>query len=404
MRIAITGMGIVTPVGRSVPAFWDAVCRGESAIRPLTRFDTQGFACTRGGEIQGFQLPAALSAHAGRDLATQFMLAAAAEALQDAGLATAGTAAQSGIGVVLSTNFGATPASEEVYAAAVGRGTLTEAAAREAVFQACADAVATQWALGGPRSMLSLSCASGTAALVHAVDLIRAGRAQAVLAGGYDCLSRFCWSGLSVLRTMAKDVVRPFDKNRAGTLFSEGAGALILEDYELAKARGAHIYAEYAGGATNNNAFHLTAPAKEGAGSAAVMRLALEDAGLPPEAVGHINAHGTGTQPNDVTETQAIKAVFGVHAVRIPLTSIKSSVGHLMGAAGSAEAIASVLTLCDGLIPPTTNYQTPDPECDLPLVANFAQRTDATVVLSNSAGIGGCNAAVVFRKPAPRSG
>ena len=196
---------------------------------------------------------------------------------------------------------------------------------------------------------------------------------------------------------MTKDVVRPFDKNRAGTLFSEGAGALLLETEESARARGARIYAEVAGAGVNNNAFHMTAPSKEGAGSAAVMRAALADAGLRPEEVDHINAHGTGTKPNDVTETQAIKAVFGPHAYAMPITSIKSSAGHLMGAAGSIEAIASILSIRDGTIPPTTNYRDPDPECDLPLVANVKKEAAVRCVLSNSAGIGGCNAAVIFR-------
>jgi 3-oxoacyl-(acyl-carrier-protein) synthase len=246
--------------------------------------------------------------------------------------------------------------------------------------------------------MLSLSCASGTAAIGYGLDLIRFGHAQAVLAGGYDALSRFAWSGLSALRTMAKDAVRPFDRNRSGTIFSEGAAALLIEEADAARRRGARIYAEVMGYGANNNAFHMTAPAREGAGSAAVMRMALADAGLPPEAIDHLNAHGTGTKPNDVTETQAIKAVFGAHAARMPITSIKSSVGHMMGAAGSIEALASVLSIRDGVIPPTTHFRDPDPECDLPCATNSKLAMPVRTVLSNSAGIGGCNAAVIFRR------
>jgi 3-oxoacyl-[acyl-carrier-protein] synthase II len=219
------------------------------------------------------------------------------------------------------------------------------------------------------------------------------------LTGGYDALSRFAWSGLSVLRTMTRDAVRPFDRNRDGTIFSEGAGALVVEEYGHAVGRGARIHAEVAGFGLNNNAFHMTAPAKEGAGSADVMRMALADAGMAPEEIDHINAHGTGTKPNDVTETQAIKAVFGGHASRMPVTSIKSTIGHMMGAAGSVEAIASILTMRDGVIPPTTNYVEPDPECDLDYVVNVKRTAGVRAVLSNSAGIGGCNAAVIFRKP-----
>jgi 3-oxoacyl-(acyl-carrier-protein) synthase len=199
---------------------------------------------------------------------------------------------------------------------------------------------------------------------------------------------------------MTRDEIRPFDKNRNGTLFSEGAGALVLESLDHAAARGASPLAELAGGGLNNNAFHMTAPAKEGAGSAAAMATALADAGLAPEDVDHVNTHGTGTKHNDVTETQAIKAVLGEHARRVPITAIKSMTGHLMGAAGSAEAIASVLTIRDGVIPPTIHFEEPDPECDLDLVANAARPYAARTVISNSAGIGGCNAAVVFRKAA----
>lgn len=390
-------MGVVSPLGLNVPAAWEALCRGDNAIRDITRFDVKDFAFGRGGEIGDFRLPDDLMRDGERpDLATQFMLAAAAEALRDAGLGR-GTPAMADVGVVVSTNFGGIISGEAVMADVAGKGTAGREDFVQSQPQTCADRVAEAWGCGGPRLVLSLSCASGTAAIGYAMDLIRYGHARAVLAGGYDALSRFAWSGLSALRTMTRDAVRPFDRNRAGTIFSEGAGALLLEDAAHAAARGARIHAEVSGHGLNNNAFHMTAPAKEGAGSAAVMRAALRDAGLRPEDVDHINAHGTGTKPNDVTETQAIKAVFGAHAYAMPVTSIKSSVGHMMGAAGSIEAIASVLTLRDGVIPPTTNYRDPDPECDLPLVANRKQAASVRCVLSNSAGIGGCNAAVIFR-------
>ena len=395
-RVVVTGMGAVTSLGADVPQVWAALCRGDSAIRDLTRFDVKDFAYTRGGEIVGFTLPAGL-ARPGEtpDLATQFMLVAAAEAMRDAGWSDGAAGAETG--VVLSTNFGGIISGEKVMADLLGRDKAGSSDFTEFLFQSCADRVAECWRLDGPRTMLSLSCASGTAAIGYALDLIRFGHAKAVLAGGYDSLSRFAWSGLSALRTMTKDAVRPFDKSRAGTIFSEGAGALLLEREDSARARGARIYAEVAGAALNNNAFHMTAPAKEGDGSAAVMRAALADAELQPEAVDHINAHGTGTKPNDVTETQAIKAVFGAHAYSMPLTSIKGAAGHLMGAAGSIEAIASVLSIRDGIIPPTTNFRDADPECDLPLVANEKKVVPVRCVLSNSAGIGGCNAAVIFR-------
>ncbi len=397
-RVVVTGMGAVSSLGTDVPGVWAALCRGESGIRPLTRFDLKDFAYTQGGEIAGFHLPDGLAA-SGRptDLATQFMLAAAAEAMRDAGL-NADAPLMAGTGVVLSTNFGGILSGEALMADAAGKGRAQAADFTEFQFQAAADRVADTWRCEGPRLMLSLSCASGTAAIGYGVDLVRCGHAKAVLAGGYDSLSRFAWCGLSALRTMTKDALRPFDKNRSGTIFSEGAGALLLEDEDSARRRGARIYAEVAGYGVNNNAFHMTAPAKEGAGSAAVMRAALDDARMTPDAIDHINAHGTGTKPNDVTETQAIKTVFGAHAYAMPITSIKSMTGHMMGAAGSVEAIASVLSIRDGIVPPTTNYKDPDPECDLPLVANVGKHMPVRSVLSNSAGIGGCNAAVIFRR------
>lgn len=391
--IVVTGMGAVSPYGIGVPRLWDALCNGESAIGDLTRFDLMDFAYTRGGEIRDFQLPKDCAATgANTDLATQFMLAAAAEALRECFPAPSET------GVVLATNFGGINSGENVITGLLGKRTAQPSDYSESLFQSCADHVAKQWHLGGPRFVLSLSCASGTAAIGYGMDLIRHGHAKAVLTGGYDALSRFAWSGLSALRTMTKDALRPFDKNRSGTLFSEGAGALLLEDEESARERGATIYAEIAGYGANNNAFHMTAPAKEGAGSAAVMQMALHDARMKPEEIDHINAHGTGTKPNDVTETQAIKKVFGAHAYTMPITSIKSSSGHLLGAAGSIEAIASILSIRDQLIPPTTNYRDPDPECDLPCVANVKKSMVLRAVLSNSAGIGGCNAAVIFRR------
>lgn len=396
-RVVVTGMGVVSPLGNDVARVWAALLRGDCGIRALTRFDTKDFAFSQGGEVTDLPpLPPGLPA-APVDLATQFVLAAAAEAMQDARL-TADSRTAVETGVVLATNFGGCLSGERCLTATAAGTPVAAADFAEAGFQRAADHVAAAWNLRGPRAVLSLSCASGTAALGWGMELIRAGRAKIVLTGGFDALSRFAWSGLGALRTMSKTAVRPFDAKRDGTIFSEGAGVLIIEDLDHALARGATIYAELAGHAENNNAFHMTAPAKEGAGSAAVMRAALADAGLPPTAIDHINAHGTGTGPNDVTETEAIKAVFGAHAGRMPITSIKSMIGHMMGAAGSVEAIASVLSIRDGVVPPTTNYAVPDPACDLDVVTNTKRTVALQTVLSNSAGIGGCNAAVIFRR------
>jgi 3-oxoacyl-[acyl-carrier-protein] synthase II len=394
--IVVTGMGIVSPLGNTIPEFWANLCRGKSGIAPLTSFDVADFPYHNGGEVhdlaaQGGQ-PAATDSV---DPATRFMLAAADQAVRDADLTAA--ADPRATAVVLATNFGGMRSGEDLVAWITGDGPRTDAMLTEFNMQTGADRVANQWGWTGTRTVLSLSCASGAAAIAYGALLIRMGRATRVLAGGYDALTRFCWSGLGALRTMTKGALRPFDLNRDGTLFSEGAGALLLEDAAAARRRGVTPYAVVAGCATNNNAHHMTAPAPEGAGSARVMAAALRDGGIAPDSVDHINAHGTGTKANDSTETTAIKTVFGPHAARTPITSIKSMTGHLMGAAGSAEAIASILTMRDGIIPPTINYRDPDPECDLDIVANHARPATVKTVISNSAGIGGCNSAVVLR-------
>ena len=399
-RAVVTGMGIVSANGCTVPSFWSSICRGESCIREITRFSTKDFMYTRAGEITGFTLPPGLPPSvSSADIATQFVLAAASEAMKDSGLTGMNETDRNSTAVVLSTNFGGAVSGEKILFPSDGSDSSTGSVRSfsEYNFLSAADHVASTWNLTGPRTVLSLSCSSGSAAIGYALDLIRCGRADIVFAGGYDALSRFAWSGLSVLRTMAKDAVRPFDLNRAGTIFSEGAGVLIIEEHDQAVKRGAHIYAEVAGWGANNNAHHMTAPAPMGKGSAEVMKLALADSGISPDEIDHINAHGTGTKPNDLTETQAIKTVFGERYKQVPVTSIKSSTGHLMGAAGSAEAIASILSIRDGIIPPTINYKDPDPECDVFLAANVKMERKIRTVISNSAGIGGCNAAVVFR-------
>lgn len=393
--VVVTGMGIVSPAGNDVKTFWETICNGESCIRPLTRFDTELFTFKKGGEVRGFSLSDSLRIFAEReDLAVQYLLGATEQALIQAGLEN-----EQNLAIVAGTNFAGSTASVGVFTAVVEGTPCDRHAWKKCAFQRGADAIAEAWGLTGLRQTLSLSCSSGSAAVAVAADLIRTGQAEVVIAGGFDALSRFAWLGLGALRTMTHDAVRPFDINRNGTLFSEGAGVIILESSAHAAARGAKVLVEYAGGATNNNAFHITAPAKEGAGSAEVMKAALTDADLEAEDIDHVNMHGTGTTANDVTETQAVRAVFREHADRMPVTSIKSGLGHMLGAAGTAEAIASILTLMEDKIPPTINCSDQDPACDLPVVKDVAQAGKVDRVLSNSAGIGGCNSAVIFTKP-----
>ncbi|MEW6359812.1 MAG: beta-ketoacyl-[acyl-carrier-protein] synthase family protein [Planctomycetota bacterium] len=391
--VVVTGMGVVCCVGCSVEDFWRAVCAGQSGIRPLDRFDVSNHRIQKGGQAWGFAPPAD-----GTDLATVFALAASQQAMQNAGLAP-DRFDPARAGIVLATNFGAIETARTAFDQIRNHEyPLSIPAFRSLCFQSTSKDVASALSLAGPVSSLSLSCASGNAAIGYAADLIRLGRADMMLAGGFDAITEYAWAGLSALKTMTTKEIRPFDLNRSQTIFSEGAGILLLEDRKRAEARGATILAEVAGHGMNNNGHHMAHPCPNGEGTAAVMQMALADAGMTPNEIDHINAHGTGTKLNDSTETAAIKTVFGKRAYEIPINSIKSMIGHVMGAASSVEAIASVLTIRDSVIPPTINYETPDPECDLNYVPNVKIERKVDAVLNNSAGIGGCNAAVIFRR------
>tara|TARA_B100000809_G_scaffold65268_1_gene61932 strand:- start:1786 stop:2982 length:1197 start_codon:yes stop_codon:yes gene_type:complete len=397
MKVVITGMGAVTPIGTGVAPYWENLCAGTSGIRPITGFDTEDFAFRRAGEISDWNSTADL---ADSDRATQLMMTAAREAWNDAAW-TPNTIDSRRAGIVLATNFGGVLSGTRILADGLSGIAACDADVAEYNFQSCADRAASTWSLYGPRVTLSLSCSSGTAALGCGASLIRSGRVDAVLTGGFDALSPFCWSGLGALRTMTHDELRPFDERRDGTIFSEGAGALVVERLEHARARGATIYAEICGYGLNNNAYHLTAPSKDSAGTTGVVNMALRDAGMEPRSIDHINAHGTGTQHNDRSECATIHQVFGERGRTIPVTANKSILGHTMGAAGSLEAIASVLTLRDTIIPPTINLEQQDSACDIAVVTAPTSSVPVTSVLSISAGIGGTNAAIVLRgKPA----
>ena len=387
-RIVITGMGAVSCLGLGVPAMWDALVNGRCGIRPLKRLNASRHRIAHGGEAPA--LPDGTK-YAGLDLATRYMLLAAEEAFAQAELSPE---SRDSTALVLGTNFGAMATTEAFLSGALS-GELLECLP---FADGPAMVVGKQLGLGGVRSTLSLSCASGNAAIGYAADLIRAGRAQAALAGGYDAICELVWAGLGALRAMSSKAVLPFDLRRDGTIFSEGAGALLLESERHALARGARPLAEFLGYATSSNAFHLTHPDPDGGGMARAMGDALGASGIAAEEVDHINAHATGTKPNDKLETAAIKTVFGAHAKRIPVNGVKSVLGHAMGAASALEAIATILTIRDGIVPPTVGLEQPDPECDLDCTPLKARRAAVRTALNNSAGVGGCNAAVIFRR------
>ena len=391
--IAITGLGAVTPFGAGIDALWQALLRGDSAISDMDLFDLGGIACTKAGVIRSYSPPAGFE---NGPRASGFAAGACLEALRQACLVN-DPAALAETALITASNFGDIDVGERALIPAGQPGHVADAS-RQCAHAAPAAALAAAFGLGGLRIPLSLSCSSGASAAATAANLIAAGRVKRVLIVGYDALSRFSWSGLCSLRTMTKDVVRPFDINRAGTIFTEGAAALVLERADLCAARGATPLAMLSGWASGNNGHHMTAPAPRGAGSEHVMREALVRAGIATDAVDHINVHGTGTKPNDTTETQAIESVFGARSSTIPVTSVKGLLGHMLGAAGSVEIAVSVLSLLHGMIPPTGNLQAQDPECALDVVTS-PRSLPLSCVLSNSAGFGGCNAAVVLTSP-----
>jgi len=383
IRIGISGMGAVSALGHGAPVMWAGLLAGRCGIGPLTRLDARQYRIKHAGEVP----PLPDEPGAPEDLAVRFTLAAVREALDQARVPADERGAA---GLVLGSNFGAMSSTERFLSQP------QTAFAAEALHDDVVRTVADVTGLGGILSALSLSCASGNAAIGYAADLIRAGRAEIVLAGGYDAVSEVVWAGLCALRAMSEHALRPFDRRRDGTVFSEGAGVLVLESAEHARSRGVEPLAEFLGYATSSNAFHMTHPDRDGAGMARAMRGGLRDAGIRPEDVEHINAHATGTPSNDKLETAAIKAVFGERAASIPVNGIKSMLGHAMGAAGALEAIATIMTIREGIIPPTIALEEPDPECDLDYTPLQARRADVGIALNNAAGFGGCNASVLF--------
>ena len=391
-RIVITGMGCVSPLGNDVPTFWNNLIAGKTGIASIEKIDTTGLRNTSGGEVKNFDW--SLYGDEGDcDEASQFAFAATSEAIADAHISDSDLRAT---GIVFSTNFGGA-ASWEAVCDMAADGEVDAELFRQFTLENAADYTAAQLAIEGPRVTLSNACSSGGSAIGLACDWLRTGRASRVLCGGHDGLGLSSLAGLSILRTISPDLCRPFDKERSGTIFGEGAAVLVLETWEEAERRNAKVYAEVLGWAVNNNAHHLTAPDKEGAGLEAVMNAALRDAQISSDKIDYINAHGTGTQYNDLAETQAIKKVLGERAAQVPISSIKAATSHIMGGAGALEAIATVLALQNQILPPTINYQTPDPECDLDYVPNVAREAKLQTALSNSSGIGGNNASVVLQ-------
>ncbi len=407
-RVVITGLGAVTPLGNDVPAMWEALVAGRSGVGRITRFDSSDMGVRIAAEVKDFDPVALFGRRQARrnDLFTLFALEAAHQAIADASLEFDDGLKQAA-GVFIGTAIGGIATLLENYDVLQKSGPrrVSPFMAPMMMPNAASGTVAIVHGLRGPNLSISSACATGSHSIGEGAEVIRRGHAEVMLCGGSEAvihrlaLSAFKNMGaVSTRNDEPQRASRPFDAERSGFVMGEGAGVLALESLEHARGRGARIYAELVGYGATSDAFHITAPEEQGIGAARAMELALQYAELAPEAVDYINAHGTGTLLNDRVETRAIRRVFGPHADRLVISSTKSMMGHLMGAAGAVEAIVCVKSLETGWVHPTVNYETPDPECDLDYVPNQARYVQPRVALSNSFGFGGHNGCLVLRR------
>ena len=412
-RVVITGIGAVTPVGLSAQETWDALTKGKSGIAPITAFDVSLFKTKFAGEVKGFD-PSHLMDHKEArkmDRYSQLSIAAVDEAMRDSQL-DVNQEDKSRIGVIWGSGMGGLQTTErECFDYAKGDGTphFNPFMIPKAIPNIAAGLITIRWGLKGLSLAVSSACSSSSHALVMALDQIRMGRADVVISGGADADVTYTGIGgfnalhaLSTRNDSPATACRPFSKSRDGFILSEGAGCLILEDYEHAKARGAKIYAELVGGALTSDAYHMTAPDPEGQGAESVMRMAIQDAHISPDAIDYINTHGTSTPLGDIAEVKAIKAVFGEHVYHMNLSSTKSMTGHMIGGTGAVEALASIMALKEGIIPPTINHAEDDVDEEIDTRINFtfnkAQKRNMHYALSNTFGFGGHNATLIFKK------
>jgi beta-ketoacyl-acyl-carrier-protein synthase II len=408
-RTVITGIGAITSLGCSPQLFWEGLLAGHSGVIRITQFDPSDFPCQIAGEAIDFDPTDYMEKKDARRMprSSQFAMAATLQAIQDAGLPEIMPEPER-TGVV----FGTAIAGIEQFDIGVqilrkdGYRRVNPFIMPSGIPNLPAFLISRDFKCFGPNTTITTACATGTQAIGEAAELIRSKRADMVIAGGTESVIHdFAIGGFCAMRALPTSyndrpakASRPFDANREGFVFSEGSGVLVLEELEHALERGVHIYAELIGHASSGDGYHIAAPDPEAKGPARTMRWALEDAGIRPEDIDYINAHGTSTPLNDLTETSAIKLVFGQRAYQIPISSTKSMIGHAMGAAGALEAIVCAFTIHHGIIHPTINYETPDPECDLDYVPNQQREADVEFALSNSFGLGGQNACLVLKK------
>ena len=408
-RVVITGLSALCPLGGNLTESWDNLVAGKSGIAPITLFDSTGFSATIAGEVKGFS-PEAYDIPAKQarrmDRFVQFAVAAAGMLVKDADITITEANAQS-IAVLLGVGLGGLKTIEDFHSKLVEAGPdkISPFMIPMLISNMAPGQVAIFTGAKGPNVVATSACASALHAIGYAYSEILLDRCSAAITGGVEAtVTPMGISGFTALKALStrnnepEKASRPFDKDRSGFIMGEGAGMLYIESLESAKARGARIYAELVGFGSSCDAFHMTAPLDSGEGMAAAMKNAIADAGLTPDDIDHINAHGTSTQLNDMAETKAIKAVFGKRAYDIPITANKSQTGHLLGAAGGIESVFSAMTLHKGVIPGTANYETPDPECDLNYMTQGPKPIQVEHVLCNSFGFGGTNCCLVFKR------
>jgi 3-oxoacyl-[acyl-carrier-protein] synthase II len=407
-RVVVTGLGTVNPLGNDVEAFWRAALDGRSGVGPITNFDASHLKVRFAAEVRDFDPEAYIERREARrlDRYDQLFWASTHQAIEDAGIAyeeddpaayRAGVAVGSGIGGMISFQDGVDTLRQR------GPDRVSPLAIVQIISNMAAGLVSIRYNLFGPNICTVTACAASANAIGDAAEIIKRGAADVMVAGGAEApICEFAMAGFSQARALStrnddpQRASRPFDADRDGFVMAEGAATLVLEEREHALARGATVYAEVVGYGMSSDGYHVTLPRPGGAGAARAMQNALDDAGMTPEDIGYINAHGTSTPANDPTETAAVKSVFGEHAYRVPVSSTKSMTGHLLGGAGALESLVCILAIRDGVVPPTINYETPDPECDLDYVPNQARSVPVTAAMTNSFGFGGHNVSLIF--------
>lgn len=407
-RVVITGVGLVTPIGTGVEAFWNALVNGVSGVGPITHFDASEFATRIAAEVKDFDPERFMERKDAKrmDRFVQLSVVASLLALEDANLNIPDLDANR-IGVLIGSGIGGTGTWEEQHKTLLERGPrrVSPFFVPMLISDMASGMVSILVGAKGPNLGIVTACATGTHAIGEAAAIVSRGDADVMIAGGSEAaitpmaVAGFCAArALSTRNDEPERASRPFDLNRDGFVMGEGAGTVIVESLEHALARGARIWGEVCGFGMSGDAYHITAPSPGGEGAARSMSAALHNANLKPEQVDYINAHGTSTEDNDKIETAAVKTVFGQNAYKVAISSTKSMTGHLLGAAGAVEAIACLCAIRDGIIPPTINYETPDPECDLDYVPNKARKQDVRIAMSNSFGFGGHNATLILSK------